>query len=181
MATLQALQRLIERFENRGIIIGGVAVSLLGKPRFTADADAVIFASIVNLDELIRAADEEGFEPRVENARELAQRNRILLLKHRETKITCDISLGALPFESEAISRSRMVQVGSLHLRIPTVEDLVIFKAVAHRPQDLIDIRMLVEVHPDLDRERIKSWVQDFAAVLETPEIWEDVEKILVR
>lgn len=39
---LMTLQRLLEHFDNQGVIIGGIAASLLGKPRFTADLDAVI-------------------------------------------------------------------------------------------------------------------------------------------
>ncbi len=39
---LAALQRLLTQFDNQGVIIGGIAASLLGQPRFTADLDAVI-------------------------------------------------------------------------------------------------------------------------------------------
>lgn len=66
-----------------------------------------------------------------------------------------------------------------MHLRLPTVEELIVIKAVAHRPQDLVDFQTPVEIHPDLDSERIKMRVQDFAAVLETPEMWDDVAKLL--
>lgn len=40
LAPINALQRLFEIFDNQGVIIGGIAVSILGKPRLTADADA---------------------------------------------------------------------------------------------------------------------------------------------
>jgi hypothetical protein len=179
MATLQALQRVIDHFENQGIIIGGVAVSLLGKPRFTADAVAVILISIGELGHLVSSAEKEGFVPRIPNYEELARTNRILLLRHQQTGITCDISLGALPFENEAVNRSQLVHVGGLHLRLPSVEDLIIFKAVAHRPKDLMDIQTLVEMHPDLDRTRIERWVRQFAELLEEPELWTDVAAIL--
>lgn len=36
LAPLEAVQQLLERFGNRGLIIGGVAASLLGQPRLTA-------------------------------------------------------------------------------------------------------------------------------------------------
>lgn len=39
---LLAAQQKITHFANQGVIIGGIAVRLLGKPRFTADADMVI-------------------------------------------------------------------------------------------------------------------------------------------
>ena len=46
LAPLAAVQRLLAHFDNQGIIIGGVAASLLGKPRLTADVDAVLLLSI---------------------------------------------------------------------------------------------------------------------------------------
>lgn len=39
---LESVQHLIERLDEQGIIIGGVAVSLLGRPRLTADVDAIM-------------------------------------------------------------------------------------------------------------------------------------------
>jgi hypothetical protein len=41
LAPIQALQNLLSQFNDQGVIIGGVAASFLGKPRFTADLDAV--------------------------------------------------------------------------------------------------------------------------------------------
>jgi len=43
---LIAIQRLLAHFDNQGVIIGGIAASLLGKPRFTADIDAVILLKV---------------------------------------------------------------------------------------------------------------------------------------
>jgi hypothetical protein len=58
-------------------------------------------------------------------------------------------------------------------------EDLLILKAVAHRPKDLIDIQEIVLSHPGLDVERIEQWVRKFADALEMPEIWDDIVNIL--
>ncbi len=175
LAPLTALQRLLARFGDRGIVIGGVAASLLGKPRLTADVDAVILLSVRELPELIEAAAEEGLSPRVPDAEGFARRHRVLLLHHRESGINVDLSLGILPFEAEAVERSLLYPVGPLQIRLPTPEDLIIFKAVAHRPKDLLDIQEIIRSHPGLDRERIRYWVQEFAHVLEMPELWDDI------
>lgn len=177
---LVALQRLLTRFGDRGMVIGGVAASLLGKPRLTANVDAVILLSIEDLPRLVKAAAQEGLVPRIVNAEDFARRHRVLLLRHQESGIHVDISLGALPFEVEAVERSIVHHVGSLAIRLPTPEDLIIFKAVAHRPQDLLDIQAIIESHPDLDRERIRYWVGEFARVLEMPELWEDIASWLI-
>lgn len=175
LSPLVSLQRLLARFDNRGMVIGGVAASLLGKPRLTADVDAVMILPIENLPQLVAAAAQEGLVSRIADAEAFARRHRVLLLRHEESSINVDISLGMLPFEVEAVERSIIYQIGSLAIPLPTPEDLIIFKAVAHRPQDLLDIQTIIENHPDLDRERIKYWVREFAQALEMPELWDDI------
>ena len=176
---LLALQRLLEHFDNKGVIIGGIAASLLGKPRFTADIDAVILLSIEDLPNLFDAASEQGITPRIADAEVFARKNRVLLLQHQTSGINIDISLGILPFETEMIARSQKLKVGSLHLRLPTPEDLIILKAVAHRSQDLADIQAIAVSHPDLDKERVQFWVEQFGEALELPELWENISQLL--
>lgn len=177
--TLRAVQHLIDRFENRGIFIGGAAVCLLGRPRMTADVDAVLLVSLDELPGLLGLARDAGFVVRANDAEAFARRNRVVLLRHDASGIDVDISLGALPFEIEAVERSQLVQIGKLRLRLPTVEDLIILKAVAHRPQDLLDIQTLVDAHPDLDRSRIERWVGQFAELLDAPELLNDLLPLL--
>lgn len=175
LAPLTALQRLMARFDNQGIIIGGIAASLLGRPRLTADVDAMLLLSIEELPLLMEVAAQEGLVPRITDAQDFARRHRVLLLRHQESGINVDISLGLLPFEIEAVERSIFYQVGPLAIRLPTPEDLIIFKAIAHRPQDLLDIQAILESHPHLDRKRIERWVREFAQLLEMPEVWDDI------
>ena len=175
LAPLAAVQRLLAHFGDQGMIIGGVAASLLGNPRLTADVDALILLSVEELPALIAAAAQEGLAPRLEDAEEFARRHRVLLLRHRESGINVDLSLGMLPFEVEAVERSTVYQIDELALRLPTVEDLIVFKAVAHRPQDLLDIQALIEAKPNLDRARIQHWVREFAQAVDMPELWQDI------
>jgi len=175
LPSLAALKRLLAHFNDRGMIIGGVAASLWGKPRLTADVDAVLLLSVEELPRLIEAAAKVELVPRLADAEDFARRHRVLLLRHQPSGIDVDISLGIVPFEVEAVERSIVRKVGRLAIRLPTPEDLIIFKAVAHRPQDLLDIQAIIEAHPKLDRRRIKLWVQDFAQALEMPELWNDI------
>ena len=181
LAPIKALQRLIEQFDHQGIIIGGVAASLLGQPRLTADADAMILMSLDELPRLLEIAQASGLRARYPNVIEFARRNRVVLLRHEESGVDVDISLGLLPFEVEAVERSSEHQVGTLTTRLPTPEDLIILKAVAHRPKDMLDIESIIGAQPHLDQDRIAFWVRQFAELLETPELWTDVERILQR
>jgi len=177
---LEALQRLLERFGDQGVIIGGIAASILGKARYTEDLDAMFLLSTQEIPRLLEMAKEEGIEPRIENAEQFARRNRVLLLKHIPTDTGIDISLGILPFEQEVVAHSVVYELDeALAVRLPKPEDLIILKAVAHRPKDWEDIRILVEKYPGLDQARIEQWVRAFADVLETPGMWEDLKALL--
>jgi predicted nucleotidyltransferase len=177
--TIESLQRLLQKYENRGVIIGGIAVGFLGKPRFTADVDAIFLLSIDDIPQFLEFAHEESIVPRIQNAKEFARKNRILLLKHSITDTDIDISLGILPFEEEMVERGSIKSVANLSVRLPTPEDLIIMKAIAQRPKDFDDIRTIVEKYPVLDVERIKQWVIAFAEALEQPELWRQIERLL--
>jgi predicted nucleotidyltransferase len=177
---LDALQHLLSRFDNKGVIIGGAAVSILGRARFTEDVDAMFLLSNKDLPRLLEMAKEEGIEPRVDHAVDFARKNRVLLLKHTITDTGIDISLGALPFEEEMVERGMLYEVDeALQLRLPTPEDLIIMKAIAHRPKDLEDIRTIADKYPNLDVKRIEKWVKAFGEVLETPELWNLINSLL--
>lgn len=178
-AALDAVQRLLERFDGKGVIIGGVAASLLGKPRFTEDLDAMILLSVKDIPHLLDAAREEGIEPRHSDTLEFGRKNRVLLLRHTPSETDIDISLGVLPFEEEMVERSITRPVMSLSIRLPTPEDLIIMKAIAHRHKDLDDIISIAQKNPGLDLDRIETWVKAFAEVLELPNLWNDIRRVL--
>jgi len=181
LSPLEVLLNFLSDIGVKNIIIGGIAASLLGKARFTADIDGLIFLPEDNLENFMRKAGEYGLISRIANAIEFAQKNRVLLLKHKTSGINIDLSLALLPFEIEALNRANILKIGKLKIHLPTAEDLIIMKAVAHRPIDMEDIRSIVEVNSNLDFKRIRYWVKEFAKVLEMPEIFNDLEKLLLR
>ncbi|MBI4681272.1 MAG: nucleotidyl transferase AbiEii/AbiGii toxin family protein [Nitrospirae bacterium] len=164
-----------------GIVTGGVAASIIGRPRVTRDVDSVVIIDADFLNEFVNSGMKHGFIPRIEDVLAFAIKARVLLMKHKPTGIDVDISLGALPFEYESIDRTVWMDVGGFSIPLPTPEDLIIMKAVAHRPRDLADIESVLDANPGLDLQRIRSWVNEFSSVLEMPEISDDLEKILSR
>jgi hypothetical protein len=181
LAPLLAAQQLLDRFDNQGMIIGGVAASLLGTPRLTADVDVVLLLSTSRLPELLSAASEVGLIPRIPDVEKFARQQSIVLLRHAASGISVDAILGFLPFEEEAVQRSTLQQVGSVRLRLPSPEDLIVLKAVAHRPKDLLDIQGIVRRHSELDISYIERWVRAFADALELPALWDDIAGMLPR
>lgn len=72
-------------------------------------------------------------------------------------------------------------KLGRIRIPLPRPEDLVVMKAIAHRPRDAADIEALLDAHEDLDMTRIVRIVDEFASVLEAPELLTDLERILRR
>ena len=161
------------------LIIGGVAASLLGRPRFTRDVDVLISLEETQWDNFISAGNRFGFVPRIDDPAAFARRSRVFLLRHRPTGVDVDMAVAGLPFEEESIDQARWRKVGKLSLPLPTPENLVIMKAIAHRPQDMLDIKALVETNPKLDVRRIRRYVQEFSAALDMPDISTDLDELL--
>ena len=178
-AAIESINRLLAHYNNRGVIIGGIAVGFLGRPRLTEDVDVMFLLSIQEISRFLEDAAKEDILPRIPGAEPFARKNRVLLLKHGPTSVNIDISLGILPFEEDVVNRSQVQSSSTLSVRLPTPEDLIVMKAVAHRPKDLEDIRTIVEKQPDLDKRYIKNWVQQFAEILEIPSLWEDIDAML--
>ncbi len=121
----------------------------------------------------------ENLSPRIPDAEDFALKNRVLLLRHTPTETEVDISLGILPFEEEMVERGTTKSFAGLSIRLPTPEDLIIMKAIAHRPKDLEDIRTIADKYPNLDRNRIEQWVRSFGDALELPDLWDQVKSLL--
>lgn len=180
--TLTDLLTLLNATGSPHLIIGGIALSLLGEPRATQDIDAVTALSLDEADDLLKRCQRHHFAPRIANAADFAKMRKILLLQHVETGIPIDLSFAQLPFEHEAFQRAQTISIDTVKIPLPTIEDLIIMKAVAHRPRDLGDIGTLVELHHrTLDANRIRYWMKEFARVLEMPELYDDVNAILTQ
>lgn len=177
--TLAALSALFRDQKLEGVIIGGVAVSLLSVPRFTKDVNALILFDVRDIDSLIDGAGGLGFEPLFPGMAELARQTRVLALRYVPAGTRVDLLLGCLPFDEEVVARASTFVDGELSIRIATAEDLIILKAIAHRDQDLVDIRTIAEIQPVIDRERIRRWVRDYSDLLDTPELWSEIEPLL--
>ena len=54
-------------------------------------------------------------------------------------------------------------------------------KAVAARPKDLIDVDAIIDANPNLEYERIRERVREFAEVLDMPDIFQELDTLLTK
>ena len=119
--------------------IGGLAVQRWGEPRLTVDADATVLTRFEH-DEALVDALLSKFRARRSDGREMALRNRVLLL-YAADGTHIDVALGAIPFEARMIERSsRWHYREDVTVRTCSADDLVVHKAFASRDRDWLDI-----------------------------------------
>jgi hypothetical protein len=125
-------------------LIGGLAVSLRGQPRVTADVDLVIAANVERALSLVDKLAASMFKPLFEGIEEVVEQAFILPLRHRHTNVKVDLALGLSGFEQQAVLRAERLRVAGSVISVATTEDLVIMKVLAGRPQDEQDLQGLI-------------------------------------
>jgi hypothetical protein len=158
----------------RGIpyaIIGGMAVQRWGTPRLTQDVDLTIML-VPGEERPILEEIAAAFPARTQNPVEFALRHRMLLLRVPNAA-DVDLSLGLPGYEDEVIARAVEYNLGrGRKVRLCSAEDLIIHKAVAGRPQDLLDIEgILLRQQEHLDVSYIRNWRKVFAELLGTDDV----------
>lgn len=171
VSVAQAVLAVLDASKIPACLIGGMAVSRWGQPRATADADFSVLAPYGDeagvLDTLLAR-----FRPRRPDARAFALEHRVLLLASEEG-VGMDVALAAFPFETDTLERATPWDLGNgVFLRTCVAEDLIVYKLVAARPQDLIDMAGIVRRQgARLDVGLIRRWGREFAELKEDPDL----------
>ena len=163
------------------MVIGGIAASILGRPRLTQDIDALALLAESDWARAIDVAAHHGIVPRIENPLDFARRSRVLLMTHEASGIDMDIAFSSLSFEQTAIEMSEVHDVGGLRVHLPRIEDLLVMKAVAGRPKDLQDIEGLLAAHPNAKIAVARQWIREFAIAMSMPDILDEFDKLVAR
>jgi hypothetical protein len=153
------------------VIIGGIAVQRWGEPRLTIDVDLAILLPPGGEEPRLREIA-AAFPPRLKDAVAFALEHRILPIDVPGAS-PADLSLALPGFEEDAIARAVDYDVGEHRaVRLCTAEDLVVYKCVAGRPQDLLDVESVVARQGDaLDVGHVRRWLEELARVTDDREI----------
>ncbi len=150
---------LLNDAQVRYVVAGGVATVLHGYARLTADIDLMVDLDPEELRKSIDALAKYGMIPRLPvdpydfaepNIRRhwIEEKNmRVFSLwKPDEPLLSVDLFVEH-PIEFDLIwSRSELIALGSVSVRVVSIPDLIALKRLANRPQDLTDIEKLLEI-----------------------------------
>ena len=178
---LRAVSEWLDAAAVPGAIIGGIAASVLGRPRLTEDIDVLVILERHEWKSFLVAGREFGFAPRIDDALDFAETTRVLLATHQPSGVPIDIVLGALPLEDEIVRGARRVEVSGVRLPLPTPESIVVMKTIALRARDIADIEGILEVHDRLDLNWIGTRLSEFDQALGQTELLDEFDRILAR
>jgi uncharacterized nucleotidyltransferase DUF6036 len=180
--TLADLTKALQRIEAPSMVIGGIAVIAHGVARQTIDVDATVLATRLDTSQILTTLAGCSIHPRIPDVLEFAEKSQVLLLVHETTRVTLEVSFAFSSFEQEALERAVEVDFGGVRIPVAVPEDLVIYKALAWRDQDRYDIEQLLTLHGDhIDLERVRTFVREFAQILDAPERVPEFDHLLQK
>jgi hypothetical protein len=152
-----------ERLKIVYAVMGGFAVRTWGIPRPTYDADLAVAVDEARLGPLLTAL--EALSLVVDEKYKRGNRDFIAGF----AKITAagtaggttwnvDLFLARGALMESALSRSRTASIGDRPVRVVAPEDLILFKLLAFRRKDQLDVEEVLKVSSTLDHAYLKDW-----------------------
>jgi hypothetical protein len=155
--------RAMERTGTTYAFMGGLAVTAWGIPRATFDLDLTIGVDSQPADAILQALEADdieteehfrkGFVDRLSGMEKVAAR-----LLFQDNWFVIDLFLGSTPQLRSALGRRVRVPFQDAHVDVVTAADLILFKLIAGRRKDWVDIDNVVAVQGIPERAYLEEW-----------------------
>ena len=162
-AVIHDLVGLFDRLHLPYAIMGGIAVRAHGLPRPTFDVDFVLAVPRERLADLFAAIEAAGYtvpehyhDGWVDSVGGMPLFKVRLFLECRG--IDADVFLVDNDFQREVMTRRILEEVEGKPVQLITAEDLILFKLLAGRPRDLLDIKDIFFMQGQLDEAYMRRW-----------------------
>lgn len=159
--------RELAKEDVRYVIVGGIAVNLLGVPRFTADLDLIVALEQENVHKFAKSMSRLGFKPKVpvtaemfadpkNRERWINEKNMIVFSFWRPDRPyeVIDVFVKEpIPFK-ELWSKREKVSLEDIKIPVISIDHLIQLKKQADRLQDVSDIEALKKLSRELKGEK---------------------------
>lgn len=160
-STMDSYKHVFEKLDTAKIdyiIVGGVAMNLLGCPRFTNDIDILLALDEKNMQAMNIAMHDLGYEQRIplaieelgdeKKAKKFVEEKNLLAYTFYHPKeplysldIIVDASLHFAQYKENIVYK----EVWGLSLPVVSIDDLIGLKQETDREKDALDVAMLLE------------------------------------
>jgi hypothetical protein len=183
---VRAVDALAEAFAARSVrhaLIGGLAISMRGRPRLTQDVDLLVDVPQIALPGLLDDLVERGFS--LEPAVVINQYVREHITAFSFGRVRIDWLKPVLPFYARALADASPLPWSEGHVvRVASPEGLVLTKMVSFRSRDQDDIETLLTANRDtIDVDLIREEWAPFAPAEPERTAWLEaaIDKRVVR
>ena len=175
--SLKKLIPVLENYQIEYMIFGGMALASYGCPRQTFDIDI----------KMILPAGQKGYQNLIEIFRtvstilpeapeEFLEKTNVLPVEIENVRF--DLVVAELPFEKEAVRKSKRAIIAGVEVNVCTPEDFIIQKAISSREKDWMDIRMVVEQQLEkLDWSYVMKHCRDLSEFMNDSDIMNKLNK----
>lgn len=143
------------------VISGGIAASVMGRPRATYDVDGVIMAEEKSIKELLERLGKQGFKYDKKETFKTIKGLPFISLVYSKHNTYVDLFVARSDFQKELLKRKKMVKLETIEIPLISAEDLILMKLFAGRDRDLEDVReVLIENKKKIDLKYLKKWAE---------------------
>jgi hypothetical protein len=150
---------LAQQLDERGIeyaLGGAIALGFWARPRGTVDVDLTLFFAPEKASEVVWYLQQIGCDVKASRAIASLREHGFCRVAFAARQV--DVFVATNSFYESAKARRRRVHLGDREVTILDAETLAVFKMMFFRPQDIVDLRKILQVQGDrLDR----GWVRD--------------------
>ncbi len=166
-----AIASIFEKKLIKYVLIGGVAVGQLTRPRFTKDVDFLVDVPQLKLPAVLEAMNEIGGDVDVISAIKAWNTNHMLV--YQVNSIRVDWLKPVIPVYAHIIDHGVTEKIDGTPLKIASPEGLIVLKLLAYRPQDQLDIESLIATKRDsLDLNWINAEWQTIGELNDPAMLW---------
>lgn len=181
-ALFAAIRQSIQFLEKERIphfLLGGLAVGVVGEPRFTYDVDFDIFVSRQAAAHVLNKFAAADF--RIDLKKATADVARFGSFRIHYDTVPIDCILASTALEQSALKRARKKTVfPGCKVYVPSPEDLILLKIIPGRPKDVMDAESIVARHGTrLDRKYLERWARSICDDAEDFRVWHRLQKLL--
>jgi hypothetical protein len=162
--SVSALAQILAALRIDWVLFGALAANLYRiTTRTTQDVDLLLLDAGPGIEALEGEFHRAGW-----SIRRAAAEGDILRARH-PTYGLADLIIAGTQYERDAIARARTEDVSpQLAVRVLAPEDVIVFKLIAGRAQDIADVEAILAAKPVLDESYLEMW----AAAWDILELW---------
>lgn len=126
----------------RYLVIGGYAMALHGKPRYTKDLDVLLDCTVENASRVLKALSDFGFASLGLTAEDFTAPNQLIQLGYPPNRIDLLTSADGIDFKSSYMCKMAR-SIDGIEVSFISIPNLIANKRATGRLQDLADIETL--------------------------------------